>query len=151
MGPTGGINRTRGRKGRRTVRYGIASLVMAGVLLSPTVAGAEEAESDTQTERGEHIDHWAKHRLDRMCHRVPRVERRTERMLERIHGDESVRGSLAWLDAKAAQARDNGYQDLASVVESRRNIRAAAVPYLEVRQVELANIHAICADHGIPL
>lgn len=146
-------DRTRARKGGRTARYGIASLVLVGALLSPTVVSAQETASETETEAGydDVVPHRVKHRLDRMCHRVPRIERRTEQMLERINGDETTRGSLVWLDARSAQARESGHPDLASVIDSHRAIRAAAVPLLEVRQTEMAKIRDICIDHGIPL
>lgn len=146
------MNNISDTRARRTFQFGIASLVMAGALLNPTVVSAQGITSEDQTETGYEVDaHRVKHRLDRMCHRLPRVESRTDQILERVNGDETTRGSLLWLDAKANQARENGHPDLASVIDSRRTIRAAAVPFLEVRQAELANIRGICIDHGIPL
>ncbi|MDH3683412.1 MAG: hypothetical protein OEV40_26125 [Acidimicrobiia bacterium] len=137
----------------RHLRLGIA-LAAAATLLVPGVAGATTADGDgaaseaqavETTEGAEHRHHP---RLRRLCNRVPRVEERANRILERIKGDETVRGSLAWLDLKAQEARDNDRPQLATVLENRRNTRAKAVEVIELRLVEVETIHQICIDQG---
>lgn len=135
----------------RHLRVGIASLAAAATLLVPGVAGAtttDSGEAATTVESTEGAEHRHRPRLRRLCNRVPRVEERANRVLDRINGDETVRGSLAWLDLKAQEARDNDRPQLATVLENRRNTRAKAVEVIELRLVEVETIKQICIDHG---
>lgn len=135
----------------RPLRLGLASLAATAALLTPGIAGAataDDATAETATAE-ENAEHRHRPRLRRLCNRVPLVEERANRILDRINGDETVRGSLAWLDLKAQEAEDAGREQLATVLRNRRNTRAKAVEVIELRLVEIDTIHQICLDHGL--
>ena len=98
----------------RTVLTGVTSLVATATLLAPGVAAAEtetsEPAADTAVE--ERDDGHRRARIERACNRAPRIKTRATNILDRINGTEDERGSLLWLDAKAAEARDNGRDQL---------------------------------------
>lgn len=84
-------------------------------------------------------------RVERACARIPNLETRIERAIERINGDASVRGSLEWLDARIAAAEEAGRTDLATALTNRRAVRVATLDVLELRQANLAEFAELCA------
>lgn len=62
--------------------------------------------------------------------RLPRIEARVTRLLDRIQGDETVRGSVEWLRAKATTERDAGRETSAQLLEERADRRAGRVDQL---------------------
>ncbi|TDV50873.1 hypothetical protein [Actinophytocola oryzae] len=63
--------------------------------------------------------------------RLPKIEQRATRLLERIQGDASTRGSAAWLRARAAKERDAGRETSAQLLEERADRRAGHVDQLD--------------------
>ncbi len=112
---------------------------------TPTTASATAVSADP-ADSGDSDTHP---RLELICRRSARLENRGNRILDRINGDESVVGSLEWLTAKAAQAREEGREQLAVVFENRRATRTQAIDVIELRLVEIEHILGICADNGI--
>lgn len=62
--------------------------------------------------------------------RLPRIEKRAARLLERINGGADVRGSAEWLKARAAKERDAGRETSAQVLEERAERRLGKVDKL---------------------
>jgi len=62
--------------------------------------------------------------------RLPKIEQRTTRLLDRIQGDASVRGSVQWLKARAAKERDAGRETSAQLLEERADRRGGRVDQL---------------------
>jgi hypothetical protein len=62
--------------------------------------------------------------------RIPAVLDRIDRLTERIGADAGTRGSTAWLQAKAGQARDAGFTALADLLDSRAAARGDRVAEL---------------------
>lgn len=62
--------------------------------------------------------------------RLPKIEKRVTRLLERINGGADVRGSAEWLKAKAATERDAGRETSAQVLEERADRRLGKVDKL---------------------
>jgi len=83
-------------------------------------------------------------RLDLACARVPNLTTRVEKVLARINGDAETRGSIAWLETKADQARDNGREQLAELIENRIAVRTERIDVLEIRLDNLAEAAAAC-------
>jgi propanediol dehydratase small subunit len=63
--------------------------------------------------------------------RLPKIEQRTTRLLDRIQGDASVRGSVQWLKARAAKERDAGRETSAQLLEERADRRGGRVDQLD--------------------
>lgn len=62
--------------------------------------------------------------------RLPKIEQRTTRLLDRINGDASVRGSVQWLKARATKERDAGRETSAQLLEEKADRRAGRVDQL---------------------
>ncbi|MFC4854837.1 hypothetical protein [Actinophytocola glycyrrhizae] len=59
--------------------------------------------------------------------RVPKIEKRADRLLDRINGGAQVRGSAEWLRARAAKERDAGRETRAQLLAERADRRAGRV------------------------
>jgi uncharacterized protein (DUF885 family) len=62
--------------------------------------------------------------------RLPKIEQRATRLLERIQGDATVRGSVEWLHARATKERDAGRETTAQLLDERADRRAGHVDQL---------------------
>ena len=83
-------------------------------------------------------------RLDRACARVPDLTARVESVVARIQGDADTVGSIAWLENKADEARANGRDGLAELIENRIAVRTERIDVLVVRLDNLAEAAAAC-------
>jgi hypothetical protein len=99
----------------------ITATVAAGLLLTgAATATAQTDEPVTITLSAEQVQH--------LCEkRIPKIEKRADRLLTRINGDESVRGSAAWLRARAAKERDAGRETSAQLLEEKADRRLGRV------------------------
>lgn len=118
-----------------------AALVASLTLALPGVAGA------TTSQTGEELGP----RLERACLRIPNLEIWTTEVLDRLDGDETVKGSLAWVQTKIDEADEQGRVQLVTVLENRLEVRTASVEVLETRLDELAEARQLCADNGVEL
>jgi hypothetical protein len=84
-------------------------------------------------------------RLDLACARVPNLTTRVENVLARLKGDANTVGSIAWLEVKGEQARQNGRGQLAELIENRIAVRTERIDVLEIRLDNLAEAAAACA------
>jgi hypothetical protein len=62
--------------------------------------------------------------------RLPRIEKRTSKLVERIQGDEETRGSAANLRARADREREAGRETTAQTLEERADRREGFVDKL---------------------
>jgi hypothetical protein len=113
------------------------------LVVTPGLASAASTPTDAGTD--------LRPRLERLCLRVPNLQIRTDRLLERIQGDATTRGSLAWLEVQIERARSSGREQLAIVLENRLAVRTATVDVLRMRADALDVIEQICIDHGVDL
>jgi uncharacterized protein (DUF885 family) len=103
--------------------------VLSGVLAVGLVFGgaasasADPSEPVTITLSPEQVQNLCEKRL-------PKIEQRTTRLLNRIQGDASVRGSVQWLKARAAKERDAGRETSAQLLEEKADRRAGRVDQL---------------------
>ncbi|MPZ81372.1 MAG: hypothetical protein GEV28_13605 [Actinophytocola sp.] len=69
--------------------------------------------------------------VTRLCdHRLPKIEKRTSKLVERINGGADVRGSAAWLRARAEKERGAGRETSAELLEERADRREGRVEQL---------------------
>jgi hypothetical protein len=90
-------------------------------------------------------------RFERACLRIPNLELRTANLIERLNGDASTRGSLAWLQVQIDEATAKGRTQLVTVLENRLAVRTLSLDVLVQRQRALADLKAICIDKGVDL
>jgi hypothetical protein len=98
----------------------ILILVLTLLVSGAATASAEPSEPVTITLSPEQVAHVCEKRL-------PKIERRVTRLLDRINGGPEVRGSLEWLRARAATEREAGRETSAQLLEEKADRRAGRV------------------------
>ncbi len=117
---------------------GLAGLAAVAATVVPTTAAAAAPAADLGP------------RIERACMRIPNIELRTNNLIERLQGDATVRGSLAWLQAQIDRANQRGRTDLATVLENRLAVRTQTLEVLQLRQSELLpSLKEFCNAHGV--
>ena len=127
---------------RRRIAFGavgLASLCAVATMAMPSAAHAQDTGDDLRP------------RLERACLRIPNLQIRTDNLIERLNGDASVRGSLAWLQAKIDRAEAEGREQLVTVLENRLAVRTQTLDVVERRQAKLPELKQKCIDHGVAL
>lgn len=103
-------------------------LAVVFVIGGAATASADPSEPVTITLSPEQVQNLCEKRL-------PKIEARTTRLLDRIQGDATVRGSVEWLRARATKERDAGRETTAQLLEERADRRAGRVDQLnQVKQ-----------------
>ncbi|MGW3916745.1 hypothetical protein ACWEBX_35335 [Streptomyces sp. NPDC005070] len=120
----------------------VVALMAVGALLG--AAGAASADGGTGTHpSGAPTGDGAK----ALCKRAPKIDRRIDRILGRLDGDASQRGSIARLEQRVANAKSAGDTQIETYLDHRLTFRRSLVPTLESRQKDLADVRKWCASH----
>jgi len=135
-------------------RFAVGAVVVTAgaALLVPTVASAATTPttpttpSTTSAGQGD-----LPLRFQRACLRIPNFEIRTTRFIDRLNGDASVRGSLAWLQAQIDDATAKGRTQLVTVLKNRLAVRTQTLKVLTVRQQRLEKLAEKCRNHGVDI
>lgn len=99
----------------------ITAAITAGLALTGTAtATAQTDEPVTITLSAEQVQHLCEKRL-------PKVEKRVDRLLTRINGDAQTRGSAEWLRARATKEREAGRETSAELLDERADRRLGRV------------------------
>ncbi|MFF3404867.1 hypothetical protein ACFYW8_01305 [Streptomyces sp. NPDC002742] len=133
-------SRTRTPAASRT-RTTVVSLMAVGALLG--AAGAASADGGGSQPSGAPTGDGAK----AICKRAPKIGKRIDRILERLNGDASQRGSVARLEQRVANAKSAGHTQIETYLNDRLTFRRSLVPTLEGRQKDLADVNKWCASH----
>lgn len=72
--------------------------------------------------------------------RVPAVLARIDKLTARVNGDASVKGSTAWLRAKADEARAAGYTALADLLTARADSRPGRLDELTKLRADVQHV-----------
>jgi hypothetical protein len=97
----------------------------------PADPSAEPAEPVPSSEPGSVTITLSPEQVTFLCdQRLPRIEKRTGKLVERIQGDEDTRGSAANLRARADREREAGRENTAQVLEERADRREGFVDEL---------------------
>lgn len=102
-------------------------LTTTALAVGLVLAGAATATAQTDPSEPVTIT-LSPEQVQNLCEkRVPRIEKRAGRLLERINGGAEVRGSAEWLRARAATEREAGRETSAQLLEERADRRAGRV------------------------
>ncbi|MDQ3786146.1 MAG: hypothetical protein M3422_02750 [Actinomycetota bacterium] len=93
----------------------ITAAITAGLVLTGTATAAAD-EPVTITLSAEQVQFLCEKRL-------PKIEKRVDRLLARINGDAETRGSAEWLRARAATEREAGRETSAQLLEEKADRR----------------------------
>jgi hypothetical protein len=134
-------NHATGNRRRRMAfgAVGLASLCAVATMAMPSAVHAQDTGDALRP------------RLERACLRIPNLQIRTDNLIERLNGDASVRGSLAWLQVKIDKAEAEGREQLVTVLENRLAVRTQTLEVVEQRQAKLPELKQKCIDHGVAL
>ncbi|MEV6110682.1 hypothetical protein AB0M28_39185 [Streptomyces sp. NPDC051940] len=84
-----------------------------------------------------------------LCKRVPKIEKRLERALKRLNGDETRRGSIARLEKRIENAGKLGHEEVATFLTDRLEFRKKLPAEIEKRQTDLKEVRTWCEDNGL--
>lgn len=76
------------------------------------------------------------------CERTAKVEKRVAKLTERINGGADVKGSTAWLKARAQKEREAGHETSAKLLEERAERRAGRVEALNKAKAWATEFHS---------
>ncbi|OLR91189.1 hypothetical protein BJP25_30115 [Actinokineospora bangkokensis] len=118
-----------------------------GAALGTGVAAAEPAQAPPSTPVTITL---SPEQVAALCtQRVPRLEKRIEALSTRISGDASVRGSTAWLTARAEKERAAGRTAIADALQQRAERRAERGPQLDQLKQRVATFRdRYCGEAG---
>jgi hypothetical protein len=114
----------------RVSRIVITGCALAALTLSGTAAAAAEQPS-TPSSPGSVTITLSPEQVAFLCEkRLPKVENRVTKLIERINGGPDVKGSTEWLKARAKKERDAGRETSAQLLEERAERRAGRIEQL---------------------
>lgn len=116
----------------RTSRIVIGGAVVGSVLFGGAAVAVAQEDPSTQpapsSEPGSVTITLSAEQVQFLCdRRLPKIETRTSKLVERIQGDENTRGSAAWLRARAQKEKDAGREESAQLLEERADRREGFV------------------------
>ena len=117
-------------------RRAVIGTTAVGALLLTGGAVAVAQESTEPSEPGSVTITLSPEQVTRLCdRRLPKIEKRTTRLVERIGGDANTRGSAEWLRTKAKSESEAGRETSAQLLEERADRREGRVDQLnQVKQ-----------------
>lgn len=111
-------------------RTALAGAALSGLAVI-SVAGVASAQESPAPQPGPITVTLSAEQAGWLCtKRLPRTEERVTKLLERVTGDASVRGSVEWLKARAQKERDAGRETSAQLLDERAERRAGKVDEL---------------------
>jgi hypothetical protein len=122
----------------RTAKTAALSLTAVAALL--TTAGVATADAGTPAPGGTPTGDGAQG----LCKRVPKIEKRLQRALDRLNGDAARRGSISRLEKRAENAEKAGHTEIATYLNDKLAFRRSLVPTLEKRRKDLASVKSWC-------
>jgi hypothetical protein len=130
--------RTKECEMRRTVALGTSAVVLMGGLVgNTTVAAADPTPTPSPSASYAPIT-LSPEESQRLCAEVlPKLIARREKLATRISGGADVKGSVAWLKARAAKQRTKGHEKVADRQEKRAERRGARLEQLGKIKTEL--------------
>ncbi|MET7288161.1 hypothetical protein [Streptomyces sp. NPDC005573] len=82
-----------------------------------------------------------------LCKRVPRIDRRIDRALDRLGAGTGRRGSVARLQQRVDNAKKAGHDEIARFLQDRLDFRVSLRDNLGKRQKDLAGVRTWCEDN----
>jgi hypothetical protein len=122
---------------RRSVRGALTVGTTAAVLLAggTTVASADTTPTPTPSYRQVTLSPEESQKL--CAQRLPKMIERRDKLATRINGGADVKGSVAWLKARAAKQKEKGHDKVAANLEKRAEKRADRLKQLGTMKTKL--------------
>jgi hypothetical protein len=85
-------------------------------------------------------------KAERFCARIPKATAKVNKALSKLQADATTKGSIAWLNAQATKAQNDGKPALATMYRDRAKTRTDQVTVLKDRQTALTHASAWCKN-----
>jgi hypothetical protein len=112
------------------IRIAAAGLALAAVTLAGTASASADPTTPTPAPSGPVTITLSPDQVGLLCGRLTKADKRADKLIDRINGGADVKGSVAWLKAKAQKERDAGHEDAAKRLDDRATKRAGRVDEL---------------------
>ncbi|MFE1177038.1 hypothetical protein [Streptomyces sp. NPDC058773] len=123
----------------------LAGLTLAGSLLAtagPANATNADGPASAPTATTPKTGHQSKGKS--LCERVPRIEKRINKALDRLNGDAHTRGSIARMAARVTKAQSKGHKEVATFLQDRLTHRKELKPNLTRQLHDLKAVATWC-------
>jgi hypothetical protein len=115
----------------RITRIAVAAASVAAMTLGGAAAASADPSSTPSTQPGSVTITLSPDQVQFLCDkRLPKMENRTSKLIDRINGGADVRGSVANLKARADAERKAGRETTAQLLEERAERRAGRIDEL---------------------
>ncbi|MFD9209645.1 hypothetical protein ACFVZM_25655 [Streptomyces sioyaensis] len=123
----------------------LAGLALAGSLLA-TAGPASAADSDSPASAPTATAPKTGHKGNgkSLCERVPNVEKRINKALNRLNGDATTRGSIARMAVRVHKAHSKGHEEVATFLQDRLTHRKELKPNLTRQLRDLKAVATWC-------
>ncbi|HET6988170.1 MAG TPA: hypothetical protein VFI00_16215 [Kribbella sp.] len=129
------------RSVRGTVALGTSAVVLVGGLVgSTTIASADPSPTPTPTYKQVTLSPEESQRL--CAEKLPKLIERRDKLAKRISGDADVRGSVAWLKARAEKQKAKGHDKAAAQLQKRADRRSERLTQLGTMKTKLETFKA---------
>ena len=123
---------------KKTRWGGAGVLAVAATLAFAVPAAAQTAGTPVTATQASAFDQAAA--KPAICARLDKISGRGQKLLTRLNADANTRGSIAWLNAKAAAATSSGETELAALYTDRASRRTELVQTLTAIGPELQTV-----------
>ncbi|GGV43078.1 hypothetical protein GCM10010495_70840 [Kitasatospora herbaricolor] len=114
----------------------VGALALAGALLAAAPAQAASAPRNDGAAS--------------VCKRLPKIQERVDKAVERLNGDATVLGSVARLQQRVTDAKAADHTAVRTYLDDRLTFRKSLLPTLQTRQADLKSVAAWCAAQPSP-
>ena len=115
----------------RSTRIAVTGLAVAAVMLGGAAAASAEPTTSNPAPSGSVTITLSPEQVSFLCDkRLPKIETRVTKLIDRINGGADVKGSVAWLKAKAKTEQDAGRAESAKLLEEKADRRAGRIDEL---------------------
>ncbi len=121
----------------------LAAFVLTGSLLA--TAGPASAADDSPAPAATTSHSGGKGKGKGLCSRVPQIEKRINKALDRLNGDAHTRGSIARMEERVKKAHAKNHDAVATFLQDRLTHRKELRPTLTRKLRDLKAVSAWCA------
>jgi hypothetical protein len=127
---------------RRSVRGAIAAgtsavVLVGGLVGSTTIAAADPTPSPSAGTSYKPVTLSPEESQKLCAERLPKMIARRDKLAQRINGGADVKGSVAWLKARAAKQKADGHDKVAARLEKRAEHRSERLKQLGTVKTKL--------------
>ncbi|MFE0464384.1 hypothetical protein ACFW1A_34545 [Kitasatospora sp. NPDC058965] len=127
----------------RKLGAGLGAVVLGGTLL--VAAAPAQAASPTPKTLPTPTSDGAKG----ICKRVPKLQDRIDKALDRLNGPVTEAGSISRLQQRTDLAKQQGHTEIYTYLNDRLTFRKSLVPTLTTRQSDLKSVATWCTSQGL--